>query len=169
MELLLIFLSTAIGTVVGVVAAIVMMNRRNRPAAIGDAALRTQLQNSDWALAAAGRDVEEMRKQLAEREGVRDELERTQQQLASMLADKEKQTAQRNAAEQRTAEIAEELSGLREQTRLGEEAMRRVAELEVTVAEAHERAAAARGGSRWRGSARGRSGADGRSHRRCGA
>src|SRR5215203_1928275 len=104
MELLLVFLSPAIGTVVGVVAAVVMMNRRSRPVAVGDAALRSQLQNTEWALAAAGRDVEEMRKQLSEREGVREELERTQQQFASMLSDKEKQTAQRNAAEQRAAE-----------------------------------------------------------------
>src|SRR4051812_40727294 len=108
MELLLV-LSTAIGTIVGVVAAIAMMNRKSRPAVPGDAALKTQLQNTEWALASAARDVDEMRKQLAEREGVREELERTQQQLASLLADKEKQTAQRTFAEQRAAELTDEM------------------------------------------------------------
>src|SRR4051812_12051118 len=127
MDLLLVFLSTAIGTIVGVVAAVVMMNRRNRPAATGDPALRTQLQNTEWALTAAGRDVEELRKQLTEREGVREELERTQQQLASLMADKEKQSAQRAAAEQRAAEAAEEVAGLRDR-------VLRMAELETALA-----------------------------------
>src|SRR4051794_25501248 len=101
MELLLVFLSTAIGTVVGVVAAILTMNRRNRTP-VGDTALRTQLQNTEWALSSAGREVEELRKQAGEREGVREELERaqqqlerTQQQLATALAENEKQSAQR--------------------------------------------------------------------------
>src|ERR1051325_4987547 len=110
MELLLLFLSTAIGTVVGVVAAIATMNRRNRTPAVTDATLRTQLQNTEWALASAGRDVEELRKQLAERENVREELERTQQQFASVLADQEKHVAQRAAAEQRALDTAEQLS-----------------------------------------------------------
>src|SRR3954464_4067768 len=113
MELLLVFLSTAIGTVVGVVAAVIMMNRRNR-APQGDGALRTQLQNTEWALASAGRDVEEMRKQLAEREGVREELERTQQQLVAIVADKERQATERATAEQQASALTAELAGLRE-------------------------------------------------------
>src|SRR4051812_211625 len=106
MELLLVFLSTAVGTVVGVVAAVLMMNRRNRAPAVSDAALRTQLQNTEWALASAGRDVEELRKQLVEREGVREELERTQKQLVAIVADKEQQVSGRAAAEQRSAELS---------------------------------------------------------------
>src|SRR3954470_5086793 len=115
MELMLVFLSTAVGTIVGGGVAMILMNRRNKPvAAPGDSALRQQLQNTEWALAAAGKDVEEMRRQLTEREGVRDELERAQQQLAALMADKEKQTAQRAAAEQRTTEMAEELAAVRD-------------------------------------------------------
>ncbi len=140
---MLVFLSTAVGTVVGVGVAMVLMSRRNKPAIVGDPALRQQLQNTEWALAAAGKDVEEMRKQLAERQGVRDELERAQQQLAAMLADKEKQTAQRVAAEQRVAEMSDELTAARERALAGEESMRRVAELEVLLVAEHERAGVA--------------------------
>src|SRR5215210_1104760 len=109
MELLLVFLSTAVGTIVGVAAAILMMNRKKTAPAVGDAALRTQLQNTEWALAAAGHDVEELRKQLAERETVKEELERTQQQLVAIVADKERQSVERMAAEQRATESATEL------------------------------------------------------------
>src|SRR5436305_12657958 len=113
MDLLVVLLSTAIGTIVGVVAAVIMMNRRNR-APSGDPALRTQLQNTEWALASAGKDVEELRKQLADREGVRDELERTQQQLASSISEREKHAAQRTAAEQRAEAAAAEMTELRQ-------------------------------------------------------
>src|SRR3954452_20923923 len=109
MELLLVFLSTAVGTVVGVGAAILMMNRRKGTPAATDGALRTQLQNTEWALTAAGRDVEELRKQLVEREGVREELERTQQQLVAIVADKERQSVDRVVAEQRALSLSAEL------------------------------------------------------------
>src|SRR4051794_33651028 len=125
MELLLVFLSTAVGTVVGVVAAVLMMNRRNRAPAVSDAALRTQLQNTEWALASAGRDVEEMRKQLAEREGVREELERTQQQLVAIVAEKERQATERAAAEQQASALTAELAGLRERMEAGEATAKR--------------------------------------------
>src|SRR3954452_24696547 len=105
MELLLVFLSTAVGTVVGVGAAILMMNRRKGTPAATDGALRTQLQNTEWALASAGRDVEELRKQLLEREGVREELERTQQQLVVIVGDKDRQAADRAAADLRASEL----------------------------------------------------------------
>jgi hypothetical protein len=68
MELVLVFLSTATGTVVGVAAAIFMMQRKSRANMGSDSILRTQLQNMEWALASAGRDVEELRKQLEERQ-----------------------------------------------------------------------------------------------------
>ena len=59
--------------------------------------MRTQLQNTEWALASAARDVEDLRKQLVERDGAREELERTQQQLAEIAADQERQSAERAA------------------------------------------------------------------------
>ena len=141
MELLLIFVSTAIGTVVGVAAAIIWMNRR-RTTKVGDAALRTQLQNSEWALTSASRDIEDLRKQLGEREAARGDLDRAQQQLAELLADKEKQTAQLAAAEQRAAESAAEVSALRDRILGGEEMALRVAALEAALASAEERSSA---------------------------
>src|SRR5215813_7193824 len=106
MEIMLVFLSTAIGTVAGVIVAAVMMQRKIRVAGAGtDLALKTQLQNTEWALASAGRDVEELRKQLEARDHAghqgREELERTQQQLASVAASIEKEAAARAAAESR--------------------------------------------------------------------
>src|SRR3954451_16007468 len=69
MEIMLVFLSTAIGTVAGVIVAAVMMQRKIRVSGAGmELALKTQLQNTEWALASAGRDVEELRKQLEVRE-----------------------------------------------------------------------------------------------------
>src|SRR5436305_9937987 len=130
MELLLVFLSTAVGTVVGVGAAMLMMSRRNRTPAVGDAAVRTQLQNTEWALASAGRDVEDLRKQLVERQGVHDELKRTQQQLATILADQERQSADRAAIEQRNSELAEEAAALRARVEAGDAPAGQTAELE---------------------------------------
>ena len=62
MELVWVFLSTATGTVVGVAAAIFMMQRKRRASMGSDSILRTQLQHVEWALASAGRNVEELRK-----------------------------------------------------------------------------------------------------------
>ncbi len=145
MELLLVFLSTAVGTVVGVGAAILLMNRRNRTPSVGDAALRTQLQNTEWALASAGRDVEELRKQLAERDGVHDELDRTQKQLVAIVADKDRQSAARSAAEQRVTELETETAELRQRMESADVSSQRIAELEAALSESDERTAAASG------------------------
>jgi chromosome segregation ATPase len=134
MELLLVFLSTAVGTVVGVAAAIIMMNRRGRTPAVGDAAVRTQLQNTEWALASAARDVEDLRKQLAERDGAREELERTQQQLTAIAADQERQSAERAA-------FVEEAAVMRARLDAGDASAARVIELEAALAAAERGAA----------------------------
>ena len=139
MELLLVFLSTAVGTVVGVVAAVVMMNRRNRTPQVNDAALRTQLQNTEWALSSAGRDVEELRKQLAEREGVREELERTQQQLVALVGDKDRHTAERAIAMQRVTELEAQAGDMQERLDAAEALRQRVAELEGELTAAEQR------------------------------
>ena len=141
MELLLVFLSTAVGTVVGVGAAILMMNRRNRTPAVGDAAVRTQLQNTEWALASAARDVEDLRNQLVERDRLRDELERAQQKLAATVGDQERQTAERAAAETRAAELGEEVAALRAKLETGDGSAERVRELESALAAAQRGAA----------------------------
>jgi chromosome segregation ATPase len=127
MELLLVFLSTAVGTVVGVAAAMLMMSRRNRMPAVGDAAVRTQLQNTEWALASAARDVEDLRKQLVERDGASDELRRAKQQLA--------------AAEQRATELAEQIAALPAKLDEGAASTAQTAELQSALAAAEQRAA----------------------------
>src|SRR5436305_6108245 len=139
MELLLVFLSTAVGTVVGVGAAVLMMSRRNRAPAVGDAAVRTQLQNTEWALASAGRDVEDLRKQLVEREGVHDDLQRTREQLAAIMADQARQSGERAAAELRVTELAEEAAALRARLDAGDAAADQTAEFERAVAAAERR------------------------------
>ena len=125
--MLLVFLSTAVGTVVGVGVAMLMMSRRNRMPAVGDAAVRTQLQNTEWALASAARDVEDLRKQLVERDGASDELRRTQQQLA--------------AAEQRATELAEQMAALSAKLDEGNASTAQTAELQSALAAAEQRAA----------------------------
>ena len=125
--MLLVFLSTAVGTVVGVGVAMLMMSRRNRMPAVGDAAVRTQLQNTEWALASAARDVEDLRKQLVERDGASVELLRTQQQLA--------------AAEQRATELAEQMAALSAKLDERDASTAQTAELQSALAAAEQRAA----------------------------
>src|SRR5215831_459210 len=106
MELLLVFLSTAIGTVAGVAVAL-MMHRKARSSMGSDSVLRTQLQNTEWALASAGRDVEDLRKQMEERATeagqARSELAEAQQRLMALSAEIEKEAARRAELEERAA------------------------------------------------------------------
>ena len=137
MEIMLVFLSTAIGTVAGVIVAALMMQRKIRVAGAGtDLALKTQLQNTEWALAAAGRDVEDLRKQLEAREQAvhqsREELERTQQQLASVAASIEKEAGARAAAESRVQALEAQAGELKRSTE--EESGRKVEELTAQLA-----------------------------------
>jgi chromosome segregation ATPase len=138
MEIMLVFLSTAIGTVAGVIVAAVMMQRKIRVAgASTDIALKTQLQNTEWALSSAGRDVEDLRKLLEVRDQAtqqaREELEKTQQQLAALLAGTEKEAAARAEAEQRAQNLEAQLAGLKSSS--DEEAVRHIAALEAEAAE----------------------------------
>jgi chromosome segregation ATPase len=137
MEILLVFLSTAIGTVAGVVVATLMMQRKFRVAGAGtDIALKTQLQNTEWALAAAGRDVEELRKQLELRDQavqpLREELEKAQQQLISALTTSEKEAGARAQAEQRLQDLQTQASELKRSTE--ESAGQQILALQAEVA-----------------------------------
>ncbi len=102
MEMLLIFLSTAIGTVVGVVAAVVMMQRKgNLGPTKAELALRVQLQNVESQLAAATAGAQDARTKLAERDQklaereqtilqIRADLDRQHQQLEAVMAEAQK-------------------------------------------------------------------------------
>ncbi len=144
MELLLVFLSTAIGTVVGV-AAVMMMQRKDRKTAVGaGSVLRTQLQNTEWALASAGRDVEELRRKLDEREqsgqNAAQELESTRRRLMDAAIEAEKEAARRAEAEHLTADATGRVETLAERVRQletansqSEEALSRVLTLEAEL------------------------------------
>jgi chromosome segregation ATPase len=141
MELLLVFLSTAIGTVVGVAAAIFMMQRKNRSNVGSDSILRTQLQNTEWALASAGKDVEDLRKQLEERlaesQAARTELDGAQQRLAAATAESEKDAAKRAEFEG----LAERLRELESAAPAAEEAhLQQVSDLTRQIDGERERA-----------------------------
>jgi chromosome segregation ATPase len=137
MEILLVFLSTAIGTVAGVIVATVMMQRRFRVAGAGtEIALKTQLQNTEWALSSAGRDVEDLRKQMELRDQsaqqAREELEKVQQQLIAAAANVEKEAAGRVYAEQRVRSLEEQ--AVSQQRFTDEESGSHVTALETEVA-----------------------------------
>lgn len=115
MEPLLIILSTAIGTIVGVVCAVFMMQRRQRlPVA---AAAPPQPLAS--VVARPSVTIEDLRKVLAERDQTlqqsRDDLEKKQQQLEAATAEVENAAALRTAAEQRSNELAAQASAYTEQ------------------------------------------------------
>lgn len=146
MELLLVFLSTAIGTVVGVAAAVLMMQRKGRSSGMGsDSILRTQLQNTEWALASAGRDVEDLRKQLADREAeaqqVRADLESAQQRLMAASAEVEKESAHRSQADEIAAKAAALAEDLTERLRQLESQVPAAEELSARLEDERRRAA----------------------------
>ncbi len=137
MELLLVFLSTAIGTVVGV-AAVMMMQRKDRKTAVGaGSVLRTQLQNTEWALASAGRDVEELRRKLDEHEqsgqNTAQELESTRRRLMDATIEAEKESARRAEAEHLAADATGRVETLSERVRQLETASSESAEAQSRI------------------------------------
>lgn len=154
MELLLVFLSTAIGTVVGV-AAVMMMQRKDRKTAVGaGSVLRTQLQNTEWALASAGRDVEELRRKLDEHEqsgqNAAQELESTRRRLMDAAIEAEKEAARRAEAEHLATDATGRVETLAERVRQLEtansesaEALSRVVALEAELVQMRQAASEA--------------------------
>ncbi|MBZ5625210.1 MAG: hypothetical protein LAQ69_41890 [Acidobacteriia bacterium] len=145
MEPLLVFGSTAIGTVVGVVCAVLMMQRRGRLPA-------TEAEKPPQSLASVvampSVTIEDLRKVLAERDQTlqqsRDDLEKKQQQLDAVMSEAESAAALRATAEQRGSELATQASAFseqlkdlaakaREESLAAEEASRQVAALETQL------------------------------------
>ncbi|HUB33281.1 MAG TPA: hypothetical protein VMA31_09635 [Bryobacteraceae bacterium] len=158
MELLLVFLSTAIGTVVGVIA-VTMMQRKDRKTAVGaGSVLRTQLQNTEWALASAGRDVEELRQKLMEREQsvqtAAQEMESLQKRLMETVAEGEKEVGRRTEAERLASEasaqiqiLLERIHQLENATAQSERAFGHITELESEMARLRQAAMDAEAGN----------------------
>jgi chromosome segregation ATPase len=121
MEMLLVFLSTAIGTVVGVAAVMMLQRKDRKTAAGGGSVLRTQLQNTEWALASAGRDVEELRHKLDEHEkaahNVAQELESARRRLLDAAVENEREATRRTEAERLEAEASAQAQSLAERVR----------------------------------------------------
>jgi chromosome segregation ATPase len=145
MELLLVFLSTAIGTLAGVGAAMFLMQRKDRRSSHGgDSALRTQLQNTEWALSSAGHDVVDLRQKLAERDEAAQTatagLEAAERRLAACIAESEAQAQRCVEAEMSAAKAAAQAEALAahvlEMETAGaamEEALRRAEALEAEL------------------------------------
>ena len=112
MNVNVIFLCTTVGALVGTIVGILLMNRKVRLPITGAdlAALRTKAQAAEAAFADAKSTVEDLRKQLAEREQAvqqhTEELKKKQAQLTQILTEVEKDKLQRSVTEQ----IGQELS-----------------------------------------------------------
>lgn len=112
MNVNVIFLCTTVGALVGTIVGILLMNRKVRLPITGAdlAALRSKVQAAEAALADAKSTVDDLRKQLAEREQAlqqhTEESKKKQAQLTQILAEVEKDKLQRSVTEQ----IGQELS-----------------------------------------------------------
>jgi chromosome segregation ATPase len=127
MEIMLVgfFLSTAFGTIVGVTAGLLLINRRNRFKPTGEhlAALRNELSGAapDAAVPAAGSpgvNLEDLRRLVVDRDDAlrqsREELERAQLQAEQCRAEAQQEAQQRAAAEQRAQDLAAQLASFAE-------------------------------------------------------
>lgn len=121
MELKIVFLCTTLGALVGTVIGVLLMNRKIRLPITGAdlAALRGKLESAETSLAAATTQVEDLQKQLAERDHAIQQnaadLKKQQEKADQTLIDAEKDRAQRSAAEQKSGELILESAALKEQ------------------------------------------------------
>ncbi len=124
MEIMLVgfFLSTAFGTIVGVTAGLLLINRRNRFKPTGEhlAALRNELSGAGPDPAAAsgapGVNLEDLRKLVVDRDDAlrqtRDELDKAQLLSEQAKAQAQQESQQRAAAEQQAQELAAQVAAL---------------------------------------------------------
>jgi chromosome segregation ATPase len=128
MEVMLVVLSTAIGTIVGVTLGLLMINRRGRVTPTGAhlAALQNEFAGAlpaDPAPAPAGSpsvNLEDLRKLVVDRDDALrqsyDDLQRVQQECEQAKATAHQESLQRMAAEQRVQELSAQLAELTQQT-----------------------------------------------------
>lgn len=121
MPLNLILLCTAIGALVGTIVGVLLMNRKIRLPITGAdlEALRGKLGSTETALTEAAAKIEDLQKQVAERDlAIQQHTGEQRQQherLDQVLAEAEKEKTQRAAAEQKSGELILETAALKEQ------------------------------------------------------
>jgi chromosome segregation ATPase len=136
LELIVTFLCTMSGALIGTTVGLLLMFRRFRPPSQAELdTLRGNLETAESSLAAATAGSENLRKQLAERDRSfhesGEELNQKQRELGFAIAEAEKAAAQCSAAEQKARELSAELAEIAE----------RRAELEARLEEEKNRVA----------------------------
>jgi len=144
LELIVTILCAMSGALIGTAVAILLMFRKVRPPAQVELdTLRGHLRTAEASLAATNTSLENLRKQLAERDRSihenAEELNEKQRQLGFAIAEAEKAAAERSAAEQKAREAAAEAAGITErlagfEARLAEEKNRVVEQMDQQVA-----------------------------------
>ncbi len=148
-------LTTVVGALVGTIVGILLMGRKLRqPASPADAsALKSKLETAESALAAANASVEDLRKQLADREQALqhniEELKKRQEQLSMVAGEVEKSKLQRSVNDQISSELSTQNASLlkerndlelklEEERRLASEKASQLASLQAEL-DAHKR------------------------------
>jgi chromosome segregation ATPase len=152
LELIVTFLFTMSGALIGTAIGLLLMFRRFRlPSQAELDTLRGSLQTAESCLAAATTASENLRKQIAERDRSihesSEELNEKQRQLGFAIAEAEKAAAQRSAAEQKALELSAEVAEMtarraelearleEEKNRVVEQAGQQVAQIQELGAE----------------------------------
>ena len=150
MELIVTILCTMSGALIGTAVGILLMFRRIRlPSQAELDRLRGNLRTTESSLAASFTDLENLRKQIVERDWSiqesSEELNEKQRQLGFAIAEAEKAAAERSAAEQKVRELSAEAAAMterraeleaqleEERTRVAEQAGRQVASYEAQL------------------------------------
>lgn len=145
MPLNLILLCTAIGALVGTIVGVLLMNRKIRLPITGAdlEALRGKLVSTETALTEATAKIEDLEKQLAERDQSiqqrTDEQKQQHERLDQVLAEAEKEKTQRAAAEQKSGELILEAAALKEQRAELDRQLEEERRLAAERNEAHDR------------------------------
>ena len=143
MELIVTILCTISGALIGTTVGLLLMFRKFRPPSQTELdTLRGNLETAECSLAAATTDLDNLRKQIVERDrSIQEssqELTEKQRQLGFAIAEAEKAAAERAAAEQKAAALTERRAELEaqldeEKTRVAEQAGRQFASYEAQL------------------------------------
>ena len=123
MEVMLVVLSTAIGTIVGVTVGLLMINRKSRitPTGAHLAALRNEYSaGGPPAAGSSGVNLEDLRKLVVDRDDALrqscDDLQKAQLQCEQARSEAQQESVQRAAAVERAQELAAQVAALTQQT-----------------------------------------------------
>jgi chromosome segregation ATPase len=135
MDLIVMILAAMSGALIGSSTGIFLMYRKLRPVNAAELdALRTKVRTTEFDLNAAIANGAKLKKELAEQgTKVSDEVVEKQKQLEAAVAAKDLESAHRNAAEQRIAELIAEADTVKAR---GAELENRIKELEAKPADA---------------------------------